>query len=87
LLDVGRDHASAATLGFRQLKARDSLPKVVDLLQREEDDLVISSILNTLKELGDQSVVATLLEQAKSADEFHHFSAIEALARSVPPAF
>lgn len=70
-----------ATLGLRRLKARDRLPEVLDLLGREEDHLVIGSILNMLKELGDQSVVATLLEQAQSGDDFHRLAAIEALAK------
>jgi HEAT repeat protein len=68
-----------ATLGLRQLRARGSLPEVLDLLRSEEDDLVIDSILNMLKELGDRSVVATLLERAESADDFHRLAAVEAL--------
>jgi HEAT repeat protein len=70
-----------ATQGLRTLKAKDCLPAILDVLQGENDDLVIGSILNLLGELGDQSVVPMLLERARSSDDFHRLDAIEALAR------
>jgi HEAT repeat protein len=78
-----------AILGLRQLKARDRLPDVLDLLRREKDALVIEAALNLFKELGDASVVPVLLEHARSKDDFHRLAAIEALSaigdeRAVP---
>jgi HEAT repeat protein len=78
-----------AILGLRQLKARDRLPDVLDLLRREKDALVIEAALNMLKELGDASAVPALLEHARSKDDFHRLVAIEALSaigdeRAVP---
>jgi HEAT repeat protein len=70
-----------ATLGLRQLKAQSSLPQVLDLLSREKDDLVVGSILKMLGEIGDASVVPSLLDWARSPDDFHRLDAIEALAR------
>jgi len=70
-----------ATLGLRQIKARGSLSHVLDLVGREKDDLVVGSIIHMLKELGDSSVVPTLLDRARSGDDFHRVEAIEALAK------
>lgn len=70
-----------ATLGLRQLKARSALPQILELLARENDDLVVGSILNMLGELGDPSVVPNLLEWARASDDFHRLEAIEAIAK------
>jgi HEAT repeat protein len=70
-----------ATLGLRQLKAKDSLPQVLEVLARENDQHVVASILYMFKELGNSSVVPTLLKWAESEDDFHRLEAIEALAK------
>jgi HEAT repeat protein len=70
-----------ATLGLRQLKARNALPQIFQLLARERDDLVVRSILKMLGELGDSCAVPTLLNWATSPDDFHRLDAIEALAK------
>jgi HEAT repeat protein len=70
-----------ATLGLRQLKARDALPQVLDLLAREKDALVIGSILKMIGEFGDPSTVPTLLGWTEAPDDFHRLDAIEALAK------
>lgn len=70
-----------ATLGLRKLKARDALPQILDLLARENDPLVVESILKMLGELGDPCVVSTLLDWTKAPDDFHRLDAMEALAK------
>jgi HEAT repeats/SMI1 / KNR4 family (SUKH-1) len=67
--------------GLRQIKARRALGPVVDRLAREDDKNVIGSILHMLGELGDSSIVPTLLEWARSPDDFHRLDAIDSLAR------
>jgi HEAT repeat protein len=71
----------SATLGLRQLKAHDALHRVLDMLAREKDALVIGSILMLLGEFGDPSAVPSLLAWAESPDDFHRLDAIEALAK------
>ena len=80
-----------ATLGLRQIKARGALPRVLDMLAREEDEHVIGSILHMLGEFGDSSTVPTLLEWARARDDFHRLEATGALAmigddRAIPVA-
>ena len=70
-----------ATLGLRQLKARDALPQILDLLARERDEVVVGSILKMLGELGDSCVAPTLLDWTRAADDFHRLDAMEALAK------
>jgi hypothetical protein len=81
LSDLNTQVRFYATLGLRKLKARSALPQVLDLLAREEDALVIGSVLKMLGEFGDQSTVPTLLGWAEAPDDFHRLDAIEALAR------
>ncbi|MBN2004531.1 MAG: SMI1/KNR4 family protein [Anaerolineae bacterium] len=78
-----------AMIGLRQIKARGTLPQILDLLSREHDNLVIGSILKMFGELHDPSTAPVLLKWAVSNDDFHRLDAVEALAligdeRAVP---
>jgi len=81
LLDSYSQVRSYATLGLRQVKARNSLPQILDALSREKDVHVIGSILKTLGEFGDRNAVPALLEWSESEDDFHRLDAIEALVK------
>lgn len=70
-----------ATLGLRELKARNALPQVLELLSSEQDKLVVGSILLMLAEFEDRSTVPILLKWAKDEDDFHRLDAISALAK------
>lgn len=80
---LGDGHAHIrrnAVLGLQQLKDRDCLPKILELLSREKDDLVVDAILEMFKEVYDPTVSAVLLQFATSTDDFHRLAAVEALA-------
>jgi HEAT repeats/SMI1 / KNR4 family (SUKH-1) len=70
-----------ATLGLRQLNARNSLPHVLESLSKEKNYLVVGSILKMLGEFQDRSTVPVLLEWAENEDDFHRLDAIEALSK------
>jgi HEAT repeat protein len=70
-----------ATLGLRKLKAREALGTMLELLSREQDLLVVGSILRFLGELCDCSAVPVLLDWAKCKDDFHRLDALDSLAK------
>jgi HEAT repeat protein len=70
-----------ATLGLQQLKTRDCIPQVLELLSREKEWHVVRIILIMLGEFGDRSTVPVLLEWAENEDDFHRLDAMEALAK------
>lgn len=70
-----------ATLGLRKLKARNSLPQVLQLLAKEKEAHLVGSILKMLGEFQDRSTVPVLLEWAENEDDFHRLDAIDALIK------
>jgi HEAT repeat protein len=63
------------------MAARNLLPEILDLLEREKDANVIDGVLIMLTEYADPSTVPALLKWAEREDALHSMRAIEALAK------
>ena len=70
-----------ATLGLRKIRSNAAVPIVIEMLQHEEDDLNVGSILMLLGEVGGEAAQKILLNWTISDDDFHRLDAIEGLCR------
>jgi len=70
-----------ATKGLRQIKSHRAVSHAIDLLGKEQDPQVISSLLHLFGEVPDKSAVPALLKWAQSGDDFERLDAISALAK------
>lgn len=70
-----------AILGIRSTNATIAVPAVVARLAREDDLDLRTMLIDTLGLIGDASVGATLLEEARGADDYHRIAVVGALAR------
>ncbi|WP_339731083.1 HEAT repeat domain-containing protein [uncultured Gimesia sp.] len=68
-----------ATLGLRQIQARDAIAKVIEVLEDETDENVIGSILKMLGELGGEQGRDVLLLWAVKEDDYFRLDAVDAL--------
>lgn len=70
-----------AILGLRKIKSTASLPTALEILESEEDDNNVGSILKMLGELGDSQAKETLLAWAGAEDDFHRLDAVGGLCK------
>jgi HEAT repeat protein len=81
LLHADSQVRRAAANGLRAIQARASIPALLQQLSLETDESLIDQILKSLGDMNDPAPVPTLLEWAKSEDDFHRLAAVESLAK------